>query len=166
MWPLRWYREKGVHKSFLAPNGLDCHSLGMTSEIRPEKFWHTELKGTDACIFSSFSHCYLLLSYHTLQEHLYLHQVDSIWGGYLPCFIFYAIIMALRINYGCEEYLVWYVRMFSTYFFAPLNIELLQKINVRPLDHLQLKIFLKQNIWLHSNIVEHIMYWCNIAKII
>ncbi len=27
----------------------------MTPEIRPEKIWHTELKGTDACIFSSFS---------------------------------------------------------------------------------------------------------------
>jgi hypothetical protein len=47
----------------------------------------------------------LLLSYHTPPEHLYLHQVDSIWGGFWPCFIFYAIIMALRINYGCEEYL-------------------------------------------------------------
>ncbi len=55
MWPLRWYREKGAHKSFLAPNCLDCHSSGMTPEIRPEIFWHTELKGTDACIFSSFS---------------------------------------------------------------------------------------------------------------
>jgi hypothetical protein len=39
-----------------------------------------------------------------------------------------------------------------------LNIERLQKIIVRPLDHLQLKIFLKQNIWLHGNIVEHIYY--------
>jgi hypothetical protein len=39
-----------------------------------------------------------------------------------------------------------------------LNIERLQNINLRPLDHLQLKIFLKQNIWLHGNIVEHIMY--------
>jgi hypothetical protein len=39
-----------------------------------------------------------------------------------------------------------------------LNIERLQKNNVRPLDHLQLKIFLKQKNWLHSNIVEHIMY--------
>ncbi len=34
-------REKGAHKSFLAPNGLDCHSSGMTPEIRPENFWHT-----------------------------------------------------------------------------------------------------------------------------
>ncbi len=44
-----------MHKSFLAPNGLDCHSSGVTPEIRPENFWHTELKGMDACIFSSFS---------------------------------------------------------------------------------------------------------------
>jgi hypothetical protein len=39
-----------------------------------------------------------------------------------------------------------------------LNIERLGKINVRPLEHLQLKFFFKQNIWLHGNIVEHIMY--------
>jgi hypothetical protein len=27
----------------------------VTPEIRPENFWHTELKRMDACIFSSFS---------------------------------------------------------------------------------------------------------------
>ncbi len=31
-------------------------------------------------------HTYLLPSYHMPPEHLYLHQVDSIWDGYLPCF--------------------------------------------------------------------------------
>ncbi len=66
MRPLRWYREKGVHKSFLAPNGLDCYSSGVTPEIRPENFWHTELKGIDACTFSSFSlFHYVIFRVHT-----------------------------------------------------------------------------------------------------
>jgi hypothetical protein len=30
--------KKGRTRNFLTPNGLDCHSLGVTPEIRPEIF--------------------------------------------------------------------------------------------------------------------------------
>ncbi len=65
-----------MHKSFLAPNGLDRHSSGVTPEIRPEKFRHTELKGMDACIFSSFSH----LNYMQIKQLIDRKVVENKWG--------------------------------------------------------------------------------------
>ncbi len=62
--------KKGHTRNFLAPNGLDYHSSSVTPEIRPENFWHTELKGTDACIFSSFSLSIYIKNYnHNTQWH-------------------------------------------------------------------------------------------------
>ncbi len=68
-----------MHKSFLAPNGLDCHSSGVTPEIRPQNFRHTELKGMDVCIFSIFSLIYLVLILCSILRTISTHSLTHYW---------------------------------------------------------------------------------------
>jgi hypothetical protein len=43
--------KKRCTRPFSHVNSLDCHSSGVTSEIRPERTCHVELRWTDRCVY-------------------------------------------------------------------------------------------------------------------